>query len=105
MRPTNDENEFSQFLHKEGLYENIFKYICHMIVKFNLIEFFEDGPAFLDELFYSKVFKNLTLDKQMEILDLLNIDESLRNFESLASEIKSGQKINAPQIIFPNIKN
>lgn len=72
MRPTNVENELSQLLHKEGLYENILKYICFMTVKFNLIEFFQNGPAFLDELFCSKIFKNLSPYKQIEILELLN---------------------------------
>ncbi len=40
-----------------------------------------------------------------KILNLLNIKEEERNLLSLDKSIKSGQKINPPQIIFPSIKN
>ena len=39
-----------------------------------------------------------------KILDLLNIDESERNFDGLNNQLKSGHKINNPQIIFPNLR-
>jgi hypothetical protein len=70
MKTTVNEDEFLKFLHNEGLYENIFKYICYLTI--DVIEFFQFGPTFLDDLFYSKIFKNLSVDKQLEILNLLN---------------------------------
>lgn len=65
--------EFSNFLLKEEkLYENIFKYICNLNVNYSINEFFVNGFAFLDDLFCSKVFKNLQTNKQLEILEILN---------------------------------
>lgn len=40
-----------------------------------------------------------------KILDLINIDESKRNFESLSEQIESNHRINFPQIIFPNLRS
>ena len=41
-----------------------------------------------------------------KILDLLNVNKNEReNFKNLNNPIKSGQQINQPQIIFPNIKH
>lgn len=68
----NAKFDFSEFLHKENLYENIFKYICNLNVNYSINKFFDNGFAFFDDLFYSKVFKDLPIDKQLEILDLLN---------------------------------
>jgi len=39
-----------------------------------------------------------------QILDLLNIDQSERNFASLNNPLKPGHKINEPKIIFPQLK-
>lgn len=39
-----------------------------------------------------------------KILDLLNISADQRNFLNLNNPIKSGQKINSPQIIFPTLR-
>lgn len=70
MKTTVNEDEFLKLLYDERLYENIFKYIFYLTV--DVIEFFQFGPSFLDDLFYSKVFKNLAFVYQMEILELLN---------------------------------
>lgn len=43
-------------------------------------------------------------DSANKILDLLNIPLSERNFANLKTAIKSGTKINQPQIIFPTMK-
>ncbi|MBU6140353.1 MAG: methionine--tRNA ligase [Proteobacteria bacterium] len=38
-----------------------------------------------------------------QILDLLNVDESKRNFAAIGSHLKSGHKINEPKAVFPRI--
>jgi methionyl-tRNA synthetase len=39
-----------------------------------------------------------------KILDLLNVEKGDRNFIGMENQLKVGQKINPPQIIFPNIR-
>lgn len=65
--------EFSDLLYKDkNLYENIFKYICNLSINLDINVFFEDGFNFLDQLLESKVFKNLSVNEQLEILKVLN---------------------------------
>lgn len=63
---------FSKLLHTEGLYENIYKALYVLSTRNNIFEFFQNGTTFMDDLFYSNVFINLSVDKQLEILVVLN---------------------------------
>lgn len=63
---------FSDLLHKDNLYKNILRYICNISINFDIYKFFEDGFNYLDQLFQSKVFKNLSVNEQLEILKVFD---------------------------------
>jgi hypothetical protein len=91
---------FSDLIYNNLSYENIVEFILNTK---NEYEFFQKGYVYLDEFFYSKTRKNLSIDEQIQILNMLDIYKARYSdqvyIEALFSEpeIQNWVKTNLPR--------